>query len=192
MKPKPSFDHPICDLLQKRWSPRAFADKPISTAEALTLLEAARWAASCINEQPWRFIWSLNDGSELYRQLFDCLLEGNQAWAGSAPLLMLTMVQTNFAADGKPNPWAGHDLGLAIGNLTTQASCMDLYVHSMGGFSKKKVRAHFDLPEDIEPMTMIAIGYLGDPATLSEFNQKRELELQERKPLAELVLRGKS
>lgn len=188
MKPEPQFDHPIMDLLQKRWSPRAFADKALTTAQVMLLLEAARWAASCNNEQPWRFIWSHKNGSDLYKLLFDCLLPGNQAWASSAPLLMLTLVQTEFSDNGKPNRWAGHDLGLAIGNLTAQATSMDLYVHNMGGFSQARVQEHFQLPSSLQAMTMIAIGYLGDPAMLSEFNQKREAEIQERKPLSELIL----
>jgi nitroreductase len=188
MKPLPEFDHPIHELLRKRWSPRAFAEKELTIEQVQTLLEAARWAASANNEQPWRFIWSLRDGSSLYNRLFDCLLPGNQEWAGAAPLLMLTVVQTKFTASGKPNRWAGHDLGLAIGNLSTQASSMGIYVHNMGGFSQSKAREHFSLAEDQEPMTMIAIGYLGDPGTLSEFNQNREAQVQERKPLAELIL----
>jgi len=188
MKPRPTFAYPLLDLLAERWSPRAFSDRPLTEEQALTLLEAARWAASCVNEQPWRFIWSLKDGSQRYQKLLDCLNHRNQEWAVDAPLLMLTLVQTTFSDSGKKNRWCEHDLGLAIGNLTTQASAMDLYVHNMGGFSQEKVRGHFALPENVEPVTMIAIGYLGDPERLSEFNRKRELELQERKPLAELFL----
>ncbi len=189
MKPTPQFNYPLHELLQKRWSPRAFADRALDREQALTLLEAARWAASCNNDQPWRFIWSLKDDSALYKRLFDCLLPGNQEWAAKAPLLMLTLVQTTFSFNGKPNRWAGHDLGLAIGNLTAQATALDLYVHNMGGFSTAKVGEHFQLAENLEPMTMIAIGYLGDPASLSEYNQKREMEMRERKPIEDIILR---
>lgn len=188
MKPTPNFDHPIHPLLKQRWSPRAFSDKQLTQHDVNTLLEAARWAASCMNEQPWRFVWSFNNGSDLYQKLFDSLMTGNQEWVINAPMLMLSLVDKHFAADGKPNPWAKHDLGLAIGNMTTQASSMGIYVHSMGGFSKDKIREHFPKLKDLEPVTMIAVGYLGDPSMLSEFNQKREMEVQVRKPLAEIDL----
>ncbi|HRY83758.1 MAG TPA: nitroreductase family protein [Candidatus Cloacimonadota bacterium] len=187
MKVRPNYQFPLHELIENRWSPRAFSDHMLSREQVLTLLEAARWAASCNNEQPWRFIWSLRDSSELYRKLLDCLLPGNQEWAATAPLLMLTLVQTDFTATGKPNRWAAHDLGLAIGNLTTQATAMDIYVHNMAGFSTPKVKEHFDLPENLEAMTMIAIGYLGDPQILSEYNRKRELEIQQRKPMTDLI-----
>ena len=188
MKLKPHFDYQLNELLQKRWSPRAFADKMLTNEQVLTLFEAARWAASCNNEQPWRFVWSLKDGSDKYNKLFECLKPGNQEWVASAPLVILTVIHKVFTASGKPNDWAAHDLGLAIGNLTTQATSMDIFVHSMAGFDKDKAIELFSLPEDYEPMTMIAVGYLGDPAMLSEFNQKREAELQSRKPLTELFL----
>jgi len=188
MKPRPEFSHPVHEVIQKRWSPRAFADKMLTEEQALTLFEAARWAASCFNEQPWRFIWSRKDGSARYEQLVSCLNAGNQAWAGSAPLLILALAKTTFSANGKPNRWACHDLGLAIGNLTTQASLMDFYVHNMGGFDRHKASEIFSLPEDIEPLTMIAVGWLGDPDTLSEKDKQSELQVQTRKELAELFL----
>jgi nitroreductase len=187
MKARPQFDHPIADILQKRWSPRAFSDQPLTGEQVLTLFEAARWAASCNNEQPWRFIWSLKDGSEKYNLLFDCLKPSNQEWVKTAPLLILTVIHTLFVS-GKPNRWAEHDLGLAIGNLTTQASSLGIYVHNMAGFYSEKAIEHFQLPEAFKPLTMIAVGYLGEPSSLSEFNQTREAEIQTRKPLAELFL----
>ncbi|MDD3143646.1 MAG: nitroreductase family protein [Candidatus Cloacimonetes bacterium] len=188
MKPRPRYSHPIHEVIQKRWSPRAFADLPLSEEQALTLFEAARWAASCFNEQPWRFIWSLKDGSDKYQTLFGCLSERNQEWVGSASLLILALTKSTFSATGKANRWARHDLGLAIGNLTTQATLMDLYVHSMAGFSRKEATARFDLPEDLEPLTMIAVGWLGDPETLSDKDQQSEHQVQTRKDLADLFL----
>jgi nitroreductase len=188
MKIKPQFDHDVDDLIRKRWSPRAFDPKPLTDAQVLTLLEAARWSASCVNSQPWRFIWSHKDGSEKYQKLFNCLTERNQEWVQTAPVLMLTLTRTLFESNGKPDFWALHDLGLAMGNLTTQANTMDIYVHNMGGFDMDKAKENFALPDELQPVTMVAIGYLGDPAQLSEFNQKREAELQSRKSLAELIL----
>jgi nitroreductase len=189
MKNRPHYDYPIDEILQKRWSPRAFADKPLTEEQVLTLLEAARWSASCNNSQPWRFIWSQNDGSELYEKLFACLNPRNQEWVGTAPVLMMTLSKIVFELNGQPDPWAIHDLGLAMGNLTTQATLMDIFVHSMGGFSVEKARELFVIPEGVEPITMVAIGYLGDLKQLSEFNQKREADLQSRKPLSELMIK---
>jgi nitroreductase len=187
LKPKPQFAHEIHPLLQRRWSPRAFSTRPVDEATLLTLLEAARWAASANNEQPWRFIYGAKTHHDRYAMLFECLSEWNQAWAQSAPALIMTLVKTHFEKNGRPNPWALHDLGLAVGNLTTQASALDLYVHNMGGFAVEKAREVFSLPPDLDPVTMIAVGYLGDPEQLSESHRARELARQQRRPLEELI-----
>ncbi|MBA4386661.1 MAG: nitroreductase [Verrucomicrobia bacterium] len=187
MKSRPQFDHDIHELLRARWSPRAFTPKPVEPEIVLRLFEAARWAASANNEQPWRFIQATQEQPELYKRLFDCLVPANQEWVKTAPLLVMTVVRVVFDS-GKPNRWAFHDLGLAVGNLTTQATSMGLYVHNMAGFSVDKARQTFALPPELEPVTMIAIGYLGDPAQLSPRNQERELAVQQRKPLSELLL----
>jgi nitroreductase len=189
MKQRPHYDYTIDEILQKRWSPRSFADKPLTDEQVYKLLEAARWSASFNNTQPWYFVWSHNDGSELYEKLFTCLTPRNQEWVKLAPVLMMTFTNTVFEINGQPNPWAKHDLGLAMGNLTTQASLMDIFIHHMAGFSMEKVKELFVIPENIEPVTMVAIGYLGDIHQLSEFNQKRENEIQSRKPLTELLLK---
>jgi len=187
MKPTPDMNYKLEANIAKRWSPRAFSPQPVTEAEALTLFEATRWAASCMNEQPWRFVWSLKNSSEKYLHLLTCLNPSNREWAQHAPLLILTLVKTTFS-NGRNNPWARHDLGLAIGNFTMQASSMDIYVHNMGGFDAHKARELFFLPEDLEPVTMIAAGFLGDPAMLSEYNQKREAEIQQRLPFDQLFL----
>jgi nitroreductase len=188
MKPRPDFTHPVHDLIQKRWSPRAFSAQPVEAEKLMALFEAARWAASGGNEQPWRFIFATPAQTERYGKLFECLNEGNQVWAKTAPVLILTLVKTHHARNGRPNKYAWHDLGLAVGNLTTQASASDLYVHQMGGFSADKARQLFDLPPDIEPVTMIAVGYLGDLDRLPDDLKERELAQQQRKPLTELIL----
>ncbi len=188
MKPQPHFDHPVHELIRKRWSPRAFAARPVEGDKILSLFEAARWAASGGNEQPWRFIYAAREQAERYGKLFECLSEGNQAWAKTAPVLILTLVRTHSARSGRPNKYAWHDLGLATGNLTVQAAALDLYVHPMGGFSAEKARQLFDLSPEIEPVTMIAVGYLGDPDDLPENLKERELAQQRRLPLDELIL----
>ena len=189
MKPKPHFDYPVHELIQKRWSPRAFSAQPVDENTILTLFEAARWAASSGNEQPWRFIYATQEQAERYGKLFECLSESNQVWAKTAPVLILTLVKTHTARSGRPNRYAWHDLGLAVGNLTAQASALDLYVHQMAGFSSEKAKQLFDLPPDSEPVTMIAVGYLGDPEQLPEPLKERELAHRQRKALDELILK---
>jgi len=189
MKPKPHFDYPVHELIQKRWSPRAYSTQPVEEDTILTLFEAARWAASGGNEQPWRFIYAAREQAERFGKLAECLMEGNRAWATSAPVLILTLVKTHNSRTNQPNRYAWHDLGLAVGNLTAQASALDLYVHNMAGFSAEKARQLFDLPADIEPVTMIAVGYLGDPEQLPEPLKERELAHRQRKTLDELILK---
>jgi nitroreductase len=188
MKPMPTFDHPVHPLIQQRWSPRAFADVPLTHDVVLSLFEAARWAASSSNAQPWRFLYALKSETERFGKMVECLYDHNKEWAPNAPVLVVTMVKTHTDPGNKPNQYALHDLGLAIGNLTTQASSLDLYVHNMAGFSEETAKKLFSIPEGIEPVTMIAIGRLGDPGQLSAFNQQRELAAQTRKPLSELIL----
>jgi nitroreductase len=189
MKPRPQISADVLDLIRRRWSPRAFSSEEIDEETVLTLIEAARWAASAMNEQPWRFIYATKQQSERYCRLFDCLNERNQVWATTAPVLIMTLVKTQFESSSRPNKWALHDLGLAVGNLTTQASAMDLYVHTMGGFSSDTARRLFNLPPDIEPVTMIAVGYLGDPEQLPETLRQRELAPQQRRSVDDLILK---
>lgn len=185
---KSTDSHSIHPLLEKRWSPRAFAPQPIEEEKIEALFNAARWAASAMNEQPWRFIYAVKGESERYKKLFQCLVEFNQNWVKTSPLLILTLVKTNYEKNDKPNRYAFHDLGLAVGNLTTQATALDLYVHNMGGFSVEKAKELFNLPPDLEPVTMIAAGYLGDPAQLPEDLRKSETGPRKRKPLNEIIL----
>lgn len=189
MKTKLDITYDIHDLIRRRWSPRSFAPAPLDEATILTLLEAARWAASAMNEQPWRFIYAVQADAGRYARLFDCINPHNQEWARSAPALILTLVQTHFSHNNQPNRFALYDLGLAVGNLTTQATALGLYMHTMGGFSADKARETYNLPATIEPATLIAVGRLGDPAQLSERFRERELAPQQRKPLADLILR---
>ncbi len=180
-------DHPIDELISKRWSPRAFASRPVEREKLLSLLEAARWAPSSNNEQPWRFILALKE-EDAFQRLLACLAEGNQIWVKEAPALMLSVAKLHFRDEvEKKNRMAIHDIGLAVQNLVVQAGVLGLYVHQMAGFDLQKARAAFQIPEHYEPVTAIAIGYLGDPAQLPENLRLRELAPRERKPLKELV-----
>src|SRR5215212_3506304 len=182
--------HPIHDLLQKRWSPRAFADRAVEREKLLSLLEAARWAPSSNNEQPWHYIVATKDEPEEFGRLLACLVEKNQSWAKAAPVLMLSVASTVFSRNGKPNRHALHDTGQAVAGLTVQATALGLYVHQMAGFSVEKARETYNLPPTVEPVAAIALGYLGDPSTLPEDLREREVALSTRKPIGEFVFTG--
>ena len=179
--------HPIHELIKERWSPRAFAAKPVESEKLLSLLEAARWAASSMNEQPWHFIIATKDQGAEYEKLLNCLFEGNQAWAAQAPVLLLTVAKTFFARNDRENGSALHDLGLAMGNMALQATSLGLYLHMMGGFDNDKARATFNIPERFQPVTLVAIGYLDKPDTLPDTLRDRELAPRTRRSLAEFV-----
>jgi nitroreductase len=184
-------DHPVLDVLRKRWSPRAFADRPVEPTKLQSLLEAARWAPSCFNEQPWSFIVATKDNPPEYERLLACLVEKNQAWAKSAPVLMISVAAKNFAQTGKPNRHWFHDVGLAVSDLVTQATVLDLFVHQMAGFSPDKARQTYNIPDSHEAVAAIAIGYLGDPNSLPDDLRDRELKEQTRKSLKDFVFTGK-
>ncbi|MEO6202085.1 MAG: nitroreductase family protein [Nitrospirales bacterium] len=177
----------IHDLLRRRWSPRAFADQPVEREKIQSLLEAARWASSCFNEQPWVFILATIERPENHQKLLSCLVEGNQIWAKRAPLLLLTVAKLHFDHNGEVNRHAYHDVGLAVGNLVIQATAMDLSVHQMAGILPDTIRERYALPAGYEAVTGIAIGYQGDASTLPEALRERELAPRSRKPLREFV-----
>jgi len=180
-------DHAIQNLVAKRWSPYAFSDRPVSESELRSLFEAARWAASSYNEQPWSYIVATKAEPEAHAKLVRCLNEGNRLWAAAAPVLAIGCVTRNFKLNGKPNAAAEHDLGAASCSLTFEASARGLYVHQMIGILPDEVRREFGVPDDVDPKTGIAIGYVGDPANLPEKLQDRDGTPKPRKPLAEFV-----
>ena len=187
MNKTPDTQYPIHALLQKRWSPRAFSGKTVSTEALGSLFEAARWAASCYNEQPWRYIVARKEDTEEYDRLMSCLVEGNQAWAMQAPVLMLAVTKKTFTFNDKPNAHARHDLGLATAGMMLQAAALDLYMHAMGGILPERAAELYRVPDDFQVATGIALGYLGDPDSLAEPMKTTELEARVRKPLEEIV-----
>jgi nitroreductase len=178
--------HGVDDLIRRRWSPRTYADKDIPAAELKKLFEAARWAASSSNEQPWRFLVGRR-GDETYQKIFNALVEFNQSWAKSAPVLVLSVAKMVFTNNGKPNAYGMHDTGAASATLALQATAIGLHTHSMAGFDREQLRASFAIPSDYEIGAVTAIGYFGDPARLPEHLQKMEVSPRQRKPLEELV-----
>ena len=181
----------IHDLIRRRWSPRAFADRPVEPEKLGSLLEAARWAASSNNEQPWRFILATRERPEDFARLLGCLKESNQAWARLAPVLMLSVVRLTFADDDEPNRHVLYDVGQAVATMAIEATALDLVIHQMAGFFPDKARTLFEIPDGFEPATAIAIGYQGDPATLPDRQRQRELAPRERESLRRLVFAGR-
>jgi nitroreductase len=178
---------PIHDLIRRRWSPRAFSDEPVEPDKLLSLFEAARWAASASNEQPWAFLVATRQDSENYAALLGVLVEFNRSWANKAPVLILTLAHTQFEKDGRPNRHAFYDLGQAAANLALQATAMGLTVHQMAGFDVEAARKHFNVPAGWEPVSAIAVGYPGDLDSLSEKLRQRETAPRHRKPLETFV-----
>lgn len=187
MKKPADNNHPIHELLERRWSPRAFSDRPEEMDKLLSILEAARWAPSSYNEQPWNFIIATKLHPKGYNKLLDCLLEGNRKWAKSAPILILSIAKLNFDESGEPNRHASHDVGLAVANLVFQAVHLNLHVHQMAGIDLKKTIQTFDIPNTHEPVAAIAIGYYGELDQLGEKLKDREFSDRNRKLLSEIV-----
>ena len=183
-------DYPIHDLLRRRSSPRAFSERCVEPAILPSLFEAARWDASSRNEQPWAFLVATKEQPEEYARLLACLVEFNRTWARNAPVLILTAAHCTFTKNGEKNPHAFHDLGLAVAQLTVQATAEGLALHQMAGILPEEARRAFALPADWEAVTALALGYPGDPATLSEELRKREAAPRERKTLKEFVFSG--
>ena len=169
-------------LLTKRWSARSFSERVIAQKDLDTILEAATWAASANNEQPWVYYYGFK-GTPGFQKIFDSLVPGNQIWAKNASVLIASVVRTTLEASGKLNGWAFHDVGMADAQLLLQAVALDIYGHPMGGFDKVKLTENIALPEHQEPIAVIALGYLDDADKLEEPFKTREITPRQRKPL---------
>ncbi|MDO9502219.1 nitroreductase family protein [Falsiroseomonas sp.] len=180
--------HPINALMQARWSPRAFTGAPVTAAQEASLLEAARWAASCFNEQPWVFITARKDAEpEAFARLAGLLSVNNQAWAPQAGLLMIAFHRTTFAANGAANAVAMYDLGQAVAQMALQAVELGLGSHQMRGFDVERARGELGVPEGHEPVVAIAFGVTGAPSLLPEKLAEREVAPRVRKPIGEFA-----
>ncbi len=184
-------NYPIHDLLAERWSPYGFEDRTVAEADLRSLFEAARWAASSYNEQPWSYVVATRENPEEFARLLSCLVEPNQAWAKAAPVLALGVVSLRFSRNNKENRAAVHDLGLAAGNLLVEATARGLSVHQVIGILPDKARELYQIPENSEVWTALAIGYKADPASLPDALKERDLTPRQRKPLSEFVFAGK-
>jgi nitroreductase len=183
--------YPIHELLQKRWSPLAFSKRSVEAEKLCSLLEAARWSASCFNEQPWQYIIATQDNPTEFARLLNCLAEANQEWVKNAPVLMLSVARLQFTRNGKDNKHAWHDVGAASNSLTIQAMALGLYVHQMAGFDPQTARETYGIPQGYEPVAAIALGYPGDSHSLSESLQERQFAPRQRHSVDSFVFTGK-
>jgi len=188
-KPAPS-DFPVHELIRERWSPRAFADKPVPRDVLRSIFEAARWAPSSNNEQPWAYIVASRDDNASFEKMLSVLVEFNANWARSAPLLALAVAELAFAKNNVPNRNAQYDTGAASALLSVEATARSLAVHQMAGFDPEKARQVFGIPAGWEAIAAIAIGYPGDPASLPQPLKDREMAPRTRKPIDEFVMAG--
>jgi nitroreductase len=182
--------YPIHELLRTRWSPRAYATRPVEEEKLLSLFEAARWAPSGGNGQPWAFIVTKRSDSGCYQALLSTLTGQNPTWAQNAPVLVVSVALPNQRT-GTLTRFSYYDVGQAVAHLTVQASALGLSVHQMGGFNAEQVRQLLELPEGTEPLTVFAIGYMGEANDLPEALRERELAARTRKPLGEFVFEGR-
>jgi nitroreductase len=182
--------YPIEEILRRRWSPRAFADRIVEPEKLQSLFEAARWAASSFNEQPWSFIVATKQKPEEHARLLSCLVEGNQRWAREAPVLMVSVAKLNFDKTGKPNRHAFHDVGLAVQNMILQATALGLFVHQMAGFSPEKVREIYGVSDGFESVAAMAIGYGVVKDELPDPLRESEMGPRSRKPIRSFVFEG--
>ncbi len=179
--------HPVHHLIAKRWSPRAFGSQAVEPAVLRSILEAARWAPSAANAQPWHFIVATKDDPEAHARVLNTLMDGNIRWAINAPVLMLVIAEQYKNREGALTSRSLYDTGLAVGALTLEAGSRGLLVHQMGGFYEDRVREAFSVPEGYEPAAAIALGYPGDPDSLPEDLRSREKAPRTRKELSEFV-----
>jgi nitroreductase len=185
---KPAItDQKINSTIAERWSGRAYDPAtPVSDEDIVSLCEAVRWAPSCYGDAPWRYIvWNKHSDEASWQKALDCLVPGNQEWAKNASALVLAASVKTFSHNDKDNRWGGYDTGAASISMCLQATSMGLMSHQMGGFDADKIRATFNVPDEIECWAMIAIGH---PAALDSLNEEqldRELKARERRPLSE-------
>lgn len=182
---------PVNDLIRRRWSPRAFAERAVDPADLRSLLEAARWAPSSNNEQPWFYLVAQRNNHEEFERMLSCLVESNQRWAKNVPVLMLSVARLNFEKGGKPNRHAFHDVGQASAHLTIEAVSRGMFVHQMAGILPEKARELYGIPEGYEAVAGVAVGYPGDPHTLPEDLEKREGAPRHRKAVESFAFAGK-
>lgn len=186
MKKPATNNYPILEVLKQRWSPRAYSDKPVEIEKIKSIFEAARWAPSSRNEQPWRFIVG-QKGDETWESIFDILDPWNQKWAFMVPVLVLNIANKFSDYKHLKNDKYQYDTGQAVAMMVTEAVNQGLYGHQMGGFNPQKAIEVFNIHEDYEPLSVSAFGYYGNPGLLPNDMHESEMEERTRRPLKETV-----
>ncbi|MGH8781852.1 nitroreductase family protein [Paraburkholderia sp.] len=191
MTTKPAAtDVSIHDLLAGRWSPRAFSNEPVTREQLHSILEAARWAPSSYNAQPWRFVvFDRNTDEAAYKRAFATLVPFNQGWNGPVPVLIAVTAQS-LTSKGEVNRCAPYDAGAAALALVLQAHALGLATHQMSGIDVSAFRKEFAIPDDVEVIAMIAVGHYGDPAKLDAALRDRERAARTRVPLGDIAFAG--
>lgn len=179
-------NHPLNELIKQRWSPRAFSAKSVEKEKIKSILEAARWAPSAFNEQPWRFIVGEKGGST-YDSILSTLVDWNILWAGNAPVLILNIAKKTFTHNAKPNVTFKYDLGQAVGLMITEAVDKGLYTHQMSGFNADKAAELFNIPDDFQAVSVTALGYYGNADELPKDMAEMETKPRERKEFKDVV-----
>ncbi|MBC8366616.1 nitroreductase family protein [bacterium] len=188
---KPDLENPVQDFVANRWSPVSFDGRSIERGELLSIFEAARWAPSAFNEQPWRYIVASREDGEPFEAILSCLVDANQTWARHAGAIALGVTALSFERNSKPNTYARHDLGLASGQLCAEAAARGVQVHQMAGILPDRARELYGIPENFEAVTALALGYPGENLELDEGIRARDGQARSRRPMA-AILFGKS
>jgi nitroreductase len=181
-------EHPVLDVIRNRWSPAIYSPKPVEHEQLLTILEAARWAPSSYNAQPWSFLVAFKDEPEEFSRMLSCLVPGNVAWAQHVPVLMISVAKLQFE-NGKPNRHAWHDTGIATGFMMLQAASTGILAHGMAGFDPDKARELYSIPPTHDPVAAIGLGYPGDDEGAPEELRQRNVH-KPRRQMADFVFAG--
>ena len=180
----------ILEIIKERWSPCAFSSVPVEEFKLKAMFEAASYAPSSRNEQPWMFVYTTQEDQVIFKKFLGFLTDSNKVWAKNAWALVISLARTNYSHNDKPNRFAFHDTGMAVSNLLLQAMALDVFVHQMGGFSIDMVKEHLNLTDGIEPVAMMAVGYLGDGESLPPELLRRDENRKPRKSVQEFVFRN--
>ncbi|MCC6600161.1 MAG: nitroreductase family protein [Crocinitomicaceae bacterium] len=178
--------YPVKEVIRDRWSARSFSDRPIKKEEIATIFEAASWAPSSHNEQPWQYYYA-HRGAAGFEKLLNCLTGGNRTWAKNAAVIIVSVARKTFELNGEVNYYTWHDIGMANAHLFLQATSMQIFGHPMGGFDRQETTRILQLTDNQEVVCMIVLGYLDIPEKLNEPFKTREITPRKRKMLEEFV-----
>jgi nitroreductase len=184
------LEHPVLDVIRSRWSPAIYSPRPVETDKLLSVLEAARWAPSSYNAQPWSFLVARKEEPDEFARMLSCLVPGNVTWAQHVPVLMISVAKLQFD-NGNANRHALHDTGIATGFLMLQGAALGILAHGMAGFDAAKARELFAIPESHEAVAAIGLGYPGDEHGAPEELRKRNQRNKPRRELKEFVFAGR-